>query len=230
MLQELLTEPLPAHLSDYVRHLLENHRGQLAEGPAWRSGDVRSFAAEYERDPQTDADLFQIGLRRLRDLKRWIEIEEDSPREEVNRNNNEAGFRRWLQRRLNERSRGRYVVPQEWEIDGAARPDLRLVIPNAAPVSLELKIIDERPLHDLIAGLEAQLVGTYLRDHRARYGIYVLALFNRDRKWEPLEEGPRINSEQMLGVLQRRIDDILVDRADIAGLEVLLIHFSLPAQ
>ena len=111
---------------------------------------------------------------------------------------------------------------------GAARPDFRLVIPNAAPVSLELKIIDERPLHDFSAGLETQLVGTYLRDHHARYGIYVLALFNRDRKWEPLEAGPRIDSEQMLAVLRKRIEEILELRSILPDLEVVLISFCPP--
>ena len=186
VLQALLSEPLLAHLSDYMRHLHEKHREQLADGRPWRAADVRTFATEYERNPQTDADLFRIGLHRLLDLKRWVETGEDSPREEVNRDNNEAGFRRWLQRPLNERARGRYVVPQEWEIDQGARPDLRLVIPDAAPVSLELKIADNGTLQQLLDGLVKQLAGTYLRDHGARYGIYVLALFDRYHRWRPL--------------------------------------------
>jgi hypothetical protein len=226
VLQEFLSEPLLSHLSDYIRHLLDKHRGELSEGRTWRARDVRDFATDYERDPQTDADLFKIALRRLFDLKQWVEVGEDSPREEVNPENNEAGFRRWLQRRLNEKSRDRYVIPQEWEIDGAVRPDLRLVIPNTAPVSLELKIADNWTLPELLDGLETQLVGTYLRDHRARYGIYVLALFNRARKWGPIEKGPRINSEQMLEVLRKRIEEILAVRVDIAGLDVVLIDFA----
>ena len=228
VLQELLSDPLLLHLSDYMSHLLEKHREQLAEGRPWRAMDVRIFATDYEREPQSDADLFRIGLRRLRDLKRWVETGEDSPREEVNRDNNESGFRRWLQRRLNERAQGRYVVPQEWELDQGARPDLRLVIPDAAPVSLELKIADNWTLPELLDGLEKQLVGTYLCDHRVRYGIYVLALFKRDRKWEPFEEGSRIDCEQMLAVLRKRIEEILAVQADLAGLEVVLIHFSPP--
>ena len=63
----------------------------------------------------------------------------------------------------------------------------------------------------------------------ARYGIYVLALFNREREWVPLEEGPRIDSTQMLGILQKRAEEILDLRLDISGLEVVLIHFSSPA-
>jgi hypothetical protein len=228
VLQEFLSEPLLSHLSDYIRHLLEKHREQLADGPPWRARDVRTFATEYERDPQNDADLFRIGRRRVFDLKRWVETGEDSPRREVHVEDNESGFRDWLRRKLNETARGRYVVPPEWEIVGG-RPDLRLVIPDAAPVSLELKIADNWPLQELLDGLEEQLVGTYMRDFHARYGIYVLALFNREREWVPLEEGPRIGSTQMLGILQKRAQEILDLRLDISGLEVVLIHFSSPA-
>ena len=231
-LKELLLDPLLSHLSDYLKRLLEKHREQFADGRPWRASDVRVFATAYEREPQTDADLFRIGVRRLVDLKRWVESGEDSPREEVNPDHNESGFRRWLQRRLSEHARGRYLVPQEWEIDGMARPDLRLASPatGISPVSLELKIVDERPLQDLLAGLETQLVGTYLRDHRARYGIYVLALFRREKTWVPLEGGPRIDCEQMLAILRNRVEEILTARADIAGLEVVLIHFSPPVR
>lgn len=65
-----------------------------------------------------------------------------------------------------------------------------------------------------------------MRDFHARYGIYVLALFNRERKWVPLDEGSRINSTQLLGILQKRSKEILGERLDISGLEVVLIHFS----
>jgi hypothetical protein len=226
VLQEMLVDPMLSHLSDYIRHLIEKHREQLAEGPPWRASDVRRFAVEYEREPQTDADLFSMGIRRLLDLKRWVELGEDSPRKEVHREDKEAGFRDWLRRRLNENSPG-YIIPPEWEIVGG-RPDLRLALPGVTPVSIELKIADNWTLQELLDGLDTQLVGIYLRDDRARYGIYVLALFERERKWEPLQQGPRIDSEQMLALLRKRIEEILADRIDIADLGVVLIHFSSP--
>ena len=228
VLTELLSEPLLSHFSDYMQHLCEKHSKQSAEGPSWRASDVRKFAVGYERDPQTDTDLFRIGVRRLLDLKRWVEVGEDSPRKEVHPADKEAGFRDWLRRKLNEKPRG-YVVPPEWEIVGG-RPDLRLAMPGAAPVSLELKIADNWNLQQLIDGLETQLVGIYLRDDRARYGIYVLARFDRGRKWDSLDSGPRIDSDQMLAVLRERIKTILATRTDIAGLEVVLIHFSPPVR
>jgi hypothetical protein len=227
VLRELMTEPELAPLSDYIRHLLEKHRDQLAEAVSWRASDVRKFAAEYEREPQTDGDLFRLALGRLRDLKQLVEVGEDSPRKEVHAEDNEAGFRDWLRRRLNESTRGRFVVAPEWEIVGG-RPDLRVVIPGVAPVSIELKIADNWTLPELIDGLEKQLVGAYLRDDRARFGLYVLALFNRKRLWVPLAEGPRIGCAEVFAILQQRVADVLATRSDIAGLDVVLILFSSP--
>jgi hypothetical protein len=168
-----------------------------------------------------------LALHRLQDLKQLVEKGEDSPRKEVHAEDKEAGFRDWLRRRLNESTRGRFVVAPEWEIVGG-RPDLRVVIPGAAPVSIELKIADHRPLADLINGLEDQLVGKYLRDDRARFGLYVLALFNRKRLWDPLGEGRRVGADAVVAILQERIAHILSTRADIAGLDIVLIHFSPP--
>lgn len=229
-LQALLADPLLSHLQDYIKYLLNKSRQKFADISPWHTTDMREFATEYERQPRSDSDLFEIGIRRLSDIKRWVEFGEDSPREEVRHEDNETSFRRWLQRRLNESSRGRYSVPQEWEIDQSLRPDLRLVIPDAAPVSMELKIADNWTFQGLINGLEDQLVGSYLRDHRARYGIYVLALFNRDRKWDSLNGGPRINCEQMLAILRQKSKEILQNRLGVSGLEILLIHFSPPVR
>lgn len=229
VLRGFLTEPLLAPMHDYLRHLLEKHASELSEAPVWGEKDVRSFATDHERDPKTDADLFRLARRRLVDLKDWVENGEDSPREEVDPKRNEEGFRRWLQRRLVERSKDRYLVPQEWEIDGPARPDLRMVVNGTTPpVSLELKIVDERPLSDLLEGLEDQLVGKYLRDHRARFGIYVLALFKRDRKWRSLDGSEWMNADKVVALLKARADSIAQSRSDISALDVILIHFSAP--
>jgi hypothetical protein len=225
VLRSFLDMPELTHIRDYIRHVLDKHIEQLADGPAWAAAEVRGFARDYERDPQTDKDLFQIGLRRLADLKAWVERGEDSPRDEVRPEGQESGFRRWLQRRLNERARGRYVIPQEWEIDGRARPDLRLTIPGVAPVSLELKIADNWSLQDLIDGLEQQLVGTYMRDQRARYGIYVLAVFKRRRTWKALDQAGLIDVESILQMLRQKADAILAQRPDLANLEIVVIHF-----
>jgi hypothetical protein len=229
VIEELLTLPAVARWRDYMEHLLDKHREGLAAATRWTAADVRTFAREHEREARSDLDLFRIGVRRLNDLKNWVERGEDSPRDEVDSAKNEVGFRRWLQRRLNDRSRGRYLIPQEWEIDGGERPDLRLSVPGIAPVSLELKIADKWTLQELLDGLEFQLVGKYMRDIRAHYGIYVLALFAAKRTWKAADGTTRLAIDAVVQRLREQANEIMKTRKDVLGLEVVHIDFSPPA-
>ncbi len=226
VLRTFASDPLFENLRDYLQYLLERHIANRADGLPWRASDVPKFARDYERDPQTDSDLFRFGVQRLFDIKNWVETGEDSPREEVHPKHHEAGFRRWLQRRLNER--GVCVVPQEWEIDQRARTDLRLAIPSTAPVSLELKFADEWPLKELLDGLEHQLVGTYLRDNRARYGIYVLAHFNSAHRWRSLDGASLIDFDEVVSAVTRKAESIVQSRNDVLGLSVIAMNFAPP--
>src|SRR5205823_12195825 len=94
----------------------------------------------------------------------------------------EAELRKWLQRKLRERARGKYTVPQEAEIDLQQRPDLRLENPRTPAVSIEVKWAHNWSVSELIAGLTTQLADQYLRAHNAKYGIYVLGMIGKDRK------------------------------------------------
>jgi hypothetical protein len=230
VIEELLKLPVMARWRDYMRHLLDKHREQVGAASRWTAADVRTFAREHEREARFDIDLFRIGVRRLKDLKNWVECGEDSPRDEVDPAKNELGFRRWLQRRLNDRSRGRYLIPQEWEIDGGERPDLRLSVPGIAPVSLELKIAEKWTLQQLLDGLEIQLVGRYMRDVRARYGIYVLGLFAAKRTWRAADGITRLAIGEVVQRLREQANEIIKTRGDVLGLEVVHIDFSPPAK
>lgn len=226
ILKAFAGDPLFVNLTDYLQYLLERHIANRADGLPWRASDVRKFARDYERDPQTDSDLFRLGVQRVLDIKKWVETGEDSPREEVHPEQREAGFRRWLQRRLNER--GGCVVPQEWEIDQRARLDLRLAIPGIEPVSLELKLADGWTLKELLDGLEHQLVGTYLRDHRARYGIYVLASFDPMHRWRSLDGTSLIDLDEVASAVTRKAEAIVKSRDDVWGLRVIDMNFAPP--
>src|SRR5207253_10446161 len=65
-------------------------------------------------------------------------------RSELRQGDSESQLRRWLTRKLNERARQRFTVPQEAVIDREERPDLRIENPKTAAVSVEVKWADER--------------------------------------------------------------------------------------
>ena len=225
VLRELMNEPLLATYRDYIHHLIEKHSQQFADLPKWRARDVRAFATTFQREPQTDTDLFRLGVRRLENIKAWVETGEDSPRADVRPELKETGVRRWLARQLVKQNEPKIIVPEEWEIDAAKRPDLRLAVPGIAPVSIELKVADEWSLNELLERLENQLVGQYLRDHRSRYGIYALALFNKERTWKDTS-GNLVDAHCMVSMLQARAAQIVSTRPDIHQVKVISVCFS----
>ena len=61
-------------------------------------------------------------------------------------------------------------MPQEPEIDGRQRPDIRVTHPKTDPISIEVKWADSWSFWELENGLEQQLVGQYLSAHNSRFG------------------------------------------------------------
>jgi hypothetical protein len=165
VLRELREVPDLSHLRDWLEHLIQEWIVTHADMPEWSPGDIRSFEKGYEVDPRTDRDLFRIIQNRLRDIKNDVEKSDNSLREEVSPVSKEPVLRRWLARKLMERSHGRYVVPQEEEIDQQEKPDLRIENPRTDPTSIEIKWADNWTLAELLERLENQLVGQYLRAH-----------------------------------------------------------------
>ena len=137
LLQELLTCPELAGHRDWLLHLIDQRIVSDADYAAWVPTALREFARLYETNPRTDAELFRIVLNRLTDIKDDVEHSDNSLREEVQPDADEYVLRRWLHRKLEERARRRYTIPQEEEIDQEERPDLRAENPRTAPVSIE---------------------------------------------------------------------------------------------
>lgn len=211
LLRSLLTHSELARHYDWIRHLLDERFVTDADILAWSPAAIREFAREYETTPRTDAELFQITVNRIADVKNDVENSDNSLREEIRKNDSEYVLRRWLARKLNERSRQRYTVPQEEEIDQKVRPDLRTETPHTAPVSIELKWADNWTLPQLLERLENQLLGQYLRAERNRYGVYVLATDGRKRHWE------------VTGSADAAFDEV-VDRVALRAQELVTLH------
>lgn len=226
-MQRLRTCPeLSAH-HDWLLHLIDQRIVADADYAAWEPAALREFARLYETEPRTDTELFQIVLNRLTDIKDDVEHSDNSLREEVKVDAKESVLRRWLARKLNERSRERYTVPQEQEIDQEERPDLRVENPHTEPVSIELKWADNWTLDKLLERLENQLVGQYLRAHNSRYGIYLLATDGRKGHWES-PDGNLI-FDQVIERVARRAEELKRTRPCIGDLRLVSIDFRVPA-
>jgi hypothetical protein len=228
ILRGLAEKPVMAVHRDWILHLLDDRIERESELPPWNATDIRSFTEEHEIDPKTDRDLFKIAGKRLIEIKNDVEKSDNSLREEMHRDYKEPALRRWLARKLNERSRKRYTVPQEEEIDQQERPDLRIETPKTNPVSVEVKWADNWTLPQLLERLENQLLGQYLRAYNSRHGIYLLGTIGRKKHWQDPQGGEPLVFQEVVDIVKARARALVADRSGVEDIAVIDIDFSTP--
>jgi hypothetical protein len=224
-LQELVGENDLAGKRDWILHLLDERHMKNADPSAWDPTDIRVFTRDHETDPKIARDLFGIIIHRLMDIRNDVERSDNSLREEVRVGADEYVLRRWLARKLNERSRHRYTIPQEEEIDQERRPDLRAENPKTDPVSLEVKWADNWTIAELLAGLETRLVGQYLRAHHSRHGIYILGVDGRKKKHWQCHDGRNLTFTEVKALLDARARELTASQEGIDQMRVISIDF-----
>ncbi len=174
VLRSLLDEPDLSTYGDYVLDLISRRRRADAASVPWKEADVAEFTTEFETDPKSGEELFLITQRRLTDLRYDVEKSDNSLRDEVRSDHDEKALCRWIARKLTERSRNRYGVPLETEIDQEEHPDLRTERPGLPPVLIEVKWAENWSYNTLVERLENQFIGQYLRARDNRYGFFLL--------------------------------------------------------
>jgi hypothetical protein len=225
VLRELADDPAMQRVRDWILNMLDKRLVNEADSDPWTAADIREFAEHYEVDPKSDRELFAIACNRLQVLKWDVEKSDNSARTELRKDDREIELRRWLQRRLIERSQNRYTIPQEAEIDQQERPDLRLENPKTNPVSIEVKWAENLTLAQLLERLENQLVGQYLRAHNSRYGIYLLGFIGKKQNWMDPTTGKKLSSNDIVDIIRDSAISLMKTNSNIAGLEVVSIDF-----
>ena len=228
VLRELADDPAMSQVRDWVLNLLDKRLVNEANSAPWTPADIREFAEHHEVDPKNDKELFAIARKRFQVLRWDVEQSDNSLRDELHKDDREIQLRRWLQRKLIERSLKRYTLPQEPEIDQQERPDLRLENPRTGPVSIEVKWADNWTVPELLERLENQLVGQYLRAHNSRYGIYFLGFIGKKQHWEEPTTGKSLTFVEVVKLLGQRAVALMKANPKIAGLEVVSIDFRQP--
>jgi hypothetical protein len=227
-LRILAENPLFKTFRDWILNLIDRHAGMDADEAPWQPKDIRIFAQEHETNPRSEHDLFKIACKRFSDIKDEVERGDISARNDLHPDDPESRLRSWLARQLRERSRDRYTVPQEEEIDLEQRPDLRIEAPGMGPISIEIKWADNWSLTKLEEGLVDQLVGKYLRAPSSKYGIYLLGYKKTKNYWEDPGNQERLSFEGVVEKLRALAMDLDEKLDEIDGLHVVSIDFSRP--
>jgi len=185
-LLELAEEQTLSDNRDWFLYLADQNLGNAAESARWDPRDIDLFAKTWEKDPCTPAELFNIAVSRLEDLRLHIESGDFSERSLFKPGMPEEDIQKWFAARLQERAAGRYLVTREEEVDNHKKPDLRLHHQKAGRVGIEVKPTSKGryTYSELETALRVQLVGQYLRAFESRHGVLLLVNLE-NRKWKP---------------------------------------------
>jgi len=153
----------------------------------WSAEQVSTFYRKQTITPETNRQLFDLAVNRILDLKNWLERGDDSPYETWQRADNEPEVRTLIAGWLNLKRRDQYTTAEEPEIANNQRMDIRLNNPSVvSPVPVELKLLEKWTGPKLCERLRNQLVGDYLREENARYGVMLLVFQGRipRKRWK----------------------------------------------
>ncbi len=229
-LQALRSHPVMRERTGWIDRLIAARLGQEAEAAPWLPADLREFEVKYETPPRTAQALFGLGLMRLDDIRRMVEHDDASIRNELTGSESEEHLQRWMLGKLRALSRGQYSAEREAVTDKNKRPDIRLSWPGVPPVSLELKWAQDWSYMELRDALEVQLAGQYLLGPGLRYGALVLANGRTSRgtarKFWQGSEGNRLSFEDLTNDLRGVAVGILNNSREVDGLEIVGIDFN----
>jgi hypothetical protein len=196
----------------------------------WTAKQVSEFYKSQIITPATHRQLFDLAVRRLLDLKNWLERGNDSPWQTWRRPREETEMRTLIAGWLNQQSRGQYTTAQEPELANSQRMDIWLQNTNVdSPVPIELKLLDKNWTGpELCERLRNQLVGDYLREESARCGVMLLVWQGQttQRHWEI--NGRRVGLDELANALKMYWEGIADEfpGVDGDGVDVIVIDLT----
>ena len=206
-------------------HLAKERAGLDAEFEPWQGTDVSEFAESAERQPRTEADLYELALARLEELKADIEDGDESEAVLLQKLTKETEIRTIFANRLGKSSRSRYTVGSEEELADASRTDIRLNAPQvSAPVPIELKIADKWTFAKLRERLENQLIGQYMRV--SQYGIFLVVYKGKKPYWIDPHTRKRLAFAGLIEALNQEAKELIGKHPTVVDLEVVGIDFT----
>ena len=189
----------------------------------WSEDTIIEFEKSHEHAPLTVDDLFEIGLKRIEEIKNDMEKGDFSNRGLFNEDTDETELQKFIAQKLKDLSKGRYTVVREPEVDNKKKPDIRLVHLNLQPVSIEIKWAHKWSIAELEEALVDQLVGLYLKAVDSTHGIYLLVNARSGRTWKFKDKRLDFNGlVQHIKALALKIESEKegVERLEVVGMDL----------
>lgn len=214
--------------AEWIKHLAE-HRAVEDGARALSVEEAVALVYSLVLQPRTSADLFDIALSRLEDIRLYLADGEFSVRSLYNPKEGhilEEPVQNLLAQQLEEGRRTQYTVSREPEVTRKKKPDIRLAHPSCeGPVTIEIKIAERWTIAQLEAAIRDQLIGQYMRDNNSRYGVLVLCSSGPPKPWKHATSGQTFGFAELLEHLCRFAEDLVRHRLTVSGLRVVAIDF-----
>jgi len=214
-----------SYSKDRMDYLAKERAALDAESEPWTGVAVAEFVISAEKQPRSEADLYDLALIRLDELKLEIEDGDESEAALLRKLKKETDVRIVFANRLKKSSRLRYTVGSEEELADATRADIRLNAPEvSSPIPIELKIADNWTLAELRERMENQLIGQYMRI--SQYGIFLIVHNGEKKRWKDNSSKQKLPFAKLVEALKQYATDLTGKYPNVAALEVVGIDFT----
>lgn len=225
-LDEIAKQHPKAQSRPWLASYAKTKAQQDADFTAWSPAQVCEFHERLDRTPANHRELADLAILRLLDLKDDLENGDDSVAKVLLLVNEETEMRNFLAHQLREKELGRYTISQEEELADDKRPDLRFHGAGfAAPVPVELKLVDRWTGPKLFERLENQLSGDYLRDNRSSRGIFALVNLSPAKRWQ-LPSSDLVDFDGLVQALQNHWKSIANKHSHVEDIAIIGIDLT----
>ncbi len=195
----------------------------------WTAEQVNTFSRMQTLTPATHRQLFDLTVKRLQDLKKWLERGDFSAWKTWKRAEIETEMRTLIAGWLDLRCCDQYKIAQEPELANSQRMDIGLYNTKVqSPVPIELKLLDNKwSGPKLCERLRNQLAGDYLRESSAGCGVMLLVWQgNKPDKWWMIN-GRRVDLPELACALKSYWQDIAGQFPNVESIEVVVIDLTM---
>lgn len=210
-------------------HLLATKRAEEdGDLELWSEMQVSQFQENQQIAPETHSQLYELAVRRLLDLKIWLETGNDSPWKTWRRVEGETEMRTLIAGWLRGHCHERYTTAEEPELANSQRMDIWLQNTSVnSPVPIELKLLDKKwSGPELCERVRNQLAGDYLREENARCGVFLLVAgkLAQGKRWDI--GGHRVGLDELDSALKSYWESIEKDYPGVDSIEVIVIDLN----
>ncbi|MEG3619800.1 hypothetical protein V5T82_15145 [Magnetovibrio sp. PR-2] len=193
---------------------------------AWVPCDVLEFENKHEHAPRTADNLFDIGQKRLIEIKDKLERGDTSLRDLFDVKTDESLLQKYMAERLGELARGRYSVVREAEVDNEKEPDIRLLFADINSTTIEIKWAHKWRLVELEEALTDQLVSQYLKAEDSGHGILLVVNAENGKTWSKRGMKQNFSFDALLNHLSVMAHEIERTTPGVSRLEIIGIDVS----